>query len=209
MYRVDRNNFYKNEKKSDIETPAPLCNFLFNLLKDKIKKTDSIIDPCCGRGALLKPFFLNKYDVIGIDIDYFNLDYPFFNENYLNFEIDKIKNPSLIIINPPFNINTENKKFIIDKKKGRPLMAELFLHKTIELFTKNIPIVLFTPYGFRLNQTIKSKRWLKFINNEYPQIFSIISLPKNIFKDIQFHAEILIFNIRGLKAHYFYENGNE
>ncbi len=207
MYRVDRNNFYKNEKKSNIETPKHLCEFLFNLLKDKIKKTESILDPCCGNGALLKPFEKAGYDgVMGFDICEFDKSYR--KMDYLMYPAGLVF-PRLVIINPPFNLTEENKINAKRYSKGRPLMAEVFFQKTIELFGKDIPIVLFTPYGFRLNQTTKSKRWQKFINGDYPQISSIISLPKNIFKDILFHSEILIFNIKGLKPHYFYELGKK
>ena len=75
--------------------------------------------------------------------------------------------------------------------------------KALELFGSKVPIIMFTPYGFRLNQTEQSKRWQKFINQEYPSITSIISLPKNVFANVLFHSEILLFNIAGLKAHYF------
>ncbi len=70
-------------------------------------------------------------------------------------------------------------------------------------FGKDIPIVLFVPIGFRLNLTLKSKRWLKLTNGTYPPISSLITLPKNIFPGVVFHSEILIFNIKGLKSHYF------
>ena len=113
-------------------------------------------------------------------------------------------------MNPPFNIDKKTKKYIKEHYGGRPLLPEVWLQKALELFGKKIPIVLFTPYGLRLNQTTESKRWLKFIGGEYPEISSIISLPKNIFDGILFHSEILIFNVNGIKPHYFYntKNGN-
>jgi len=69
----------------------------------------------------------------------------------------------------------------------------------------------------RFNLTLESKRFLKFDSGEYPKINSIITLPKNIYnldgnnilkknnegKGIIFHSEILLFNVKGLKAHYF------
>ena len=64
---------------------------------------------------------------------------------------------------------------------------------------------LFVSAGFRLNLTLKSKRHGKFKNEEYPPISSIITLPKNIFAGVIFHSEILIFNIPGLQAHYFFK----
>jgi type I restriction enzyme M protein len=65
--------------------------------------------------------------------------------------------------------------------------------------------VLFAPIGFRMNLTLQSKRLEKFDNGIYPPIASLIALPKNIFEGVIFHSEILIFNIKGLKSHYFYK----
>jgi type I restriction enzyme M protein len=65
--------------------------------------------------------------------------------------------------------------------------------------------VLFVPAGFCLNLTLESKRLEKFNNGTYPPISSRITLPKNIFPEVVFHSEILIFNLKGLKAHYFYK----
>src|SRR3546814_17316967 len=62
---------------------------------------------------------------------------------------------------------------------------------------------MFTPYGFRLNQTDNSSRWKKFIEGEYPEITSIVSLPKDVFDGILFHSEVLIFNLPALNGHYF------
>ena len=202
MYRVDRNNFYKNEKKSTIYTPTKVSQFLFKILSKKIKK-GFVFDPCVGKGSLLKPFIENGYEVLGIDIE----DQGFANTricNYLEIKKNEIKKPDLIIMNPPFNINQETKKYIFKKYGRRPLLPEIWLIKAIELFGKNVPIVMFTPYGFRLNQMTNSKRWQKFINGDYPPITTIISLPKNIFEGILFHSEVLIFNIKNLKGHYFY-----
>ncbi|CAG8563830.1 5517_t:CDS:2, partial [Gigaspora margarita] len=53
--------------------------------------------------------------------------------------------------------------------------------KIIELFGKEIPIVLFTPTGLCSNLTTKSPRHKKFVNGDYPPVSSIIRLPKNIF----------------------------
>jgi type I restriction-modification system DNA methylase subunit len=66
MYRVDRNNFYKNEKKATIFTPDSVSEFLYDLLHSHITKDSGVIvDPCVGQGSLLKPWKRNGYDVIG------------------------------------------------------------------------------------------------------------------------------------------------
>lgn len=121
----------------------------------------------------------------------------------------KYRPPSLVIMNPPFNIDKKTKIFISKHYGGRPLLPEVWLQKAIELFGKKVPMVLFTPYGLRLNQMVNSKRWTKFIEGEYPEIKTIISLPKDIFDGILFHSEILIFNVAKLKGHYFYSGDME
>ena len=78
------------------------------------------------------------------------------------------------------------------------------MHKTIELWGRNIPIVLFAPYGLRLNQTVNSRRWQMFVDGSYPEISTIVALPKDIYDDVLSHSEVLIFNIDGLNGHYFY-----
>lgn len=204
MYRVDRNNFYKQEKNATIYTPEEVSNFLFKILNKNIKKKTFIFDPCVGEGSLLKPWSKAGFCVKGIDIKYQGFKETLI-KNYLIMTKDEIGQPDLVIMNPPFNIDIKTKKIIKELYGGRPLLPEVWLRKTIDLFGKDVPIVMFTPYGFRLNQTKKSKRWQKFISKEYPNITSIVSLPKDIFENVLFHSEILIFNIDKLKSHYFLE----
>ena len=205
MYRVDRNNFYKEQKKATIYTPAGVSEFIYRLVSDKIDRTKPILDPCVGKGSLLKPFKRNGFRVIGIDIE--RQGFPkTIVRNYLEIQCGEVETPSLVIMNPPFNIDRKTKAFVSKHYGGRPLLPEVWLQKAIELFDKSLPIVLFTPYGLRLNQMTNSKRWMKFLKGEYPAISSIISLPKDIFDGILFHSEILIFNIKKLQGHYFYDD---
>ena len=211
MYRVDRNNFYQHEKKATVFTPAYVSTFLYDLISPHIKKTAGVIlDPCVGKGSLLKPWERNGYVVMGIDIE--NQGFPRTKvKNYLEVRRDEIKEKvSLVIMNPPFNIDTKTKQYIHDNYGGRPLLPEVWFSKAIELFGKEVPIVMFTPYGFRLNQTEESKRWMKFMNGQYPPITGIVSLPKNVFEGILFHSEVLIFNLKMENGHYFVkDNGQE
>jgi len=206
MYRVDRNNFYKHQKKATIFTPDYVSEFLYSLIYKHINKTGLVLDPCVGQGSLLKPFKRNGFNVLGIDIE--NQGFPkTIVKNYLEVKKGEIKKKvSLVIMNPPFNIDGKTKKYIQENYGGRPLLPEVWFSKAIELFGHNVPIVMFTPYGFRLNQSDTSKRWQKFITKEYPEITSIVSLPKDVFDGILFHSEVLIFNLPQLKGHYFLEN---
>jgi len=208
VYRVDRNNFYTNEKKATIYTPDTISKFLFDTISPYVNKRDGVIfDPCVGSGSLLRPWQNDSYDVLGIDIEY----QGFKNtkvQNYLQMTKKDIKeNIALVIMNPPFNIDKKTKEYIKQHYGGRPLLPEVWLQKALNLVDKNTPIVMFTPYGFRLNQTEHSTRWLRFYNQEYPEITSIISLPKDAFEGILFHSEVLCFNLPQLKGHYFVDTG--
>lgn len=207
MYRVDRNNFYDRQKKSTIQTPEGVSEFLFALLHDKIDKSKPVLDPCVGEGSLLRPFKRGGFSVVGIDIE--DQGFPKTRvRNYLEMSRFEMRNPpGLVIMNPPFNIDPKTKRHLLNQYGARPLLPEVWLHKAVELFGNKVPMVLFTPYGLRLNQTAQSKRWRKFADGTYPEIGSIISLPKDIFDGILFHSEILIFNIDRLKGHYFYDDG--
>src|SRR3546814_5002495 len=71
-----------------------------------------------------------------------------------------------IIMNPPLNIDSKTKEYIKANYGGRPLLPEVWFQKALELFGTSVPIAMFTPYGFRLNQTDNSSRWKKFIEGE-------------------------------------------
>jgi len=205
MYNVARNNFYDNEKNATIYTPAGVSEFLFTILHDKIAKGASILDPCVGAGSLLKPFAKAGFDTIGIDIE--AQGYPnTIKRNFLSVRKGTFARPSLVIANPPFNIDIKTKELAAKIAGARPLLPEVWLQKIIQLWGKNVPICLFAPYGLRLNQTLTSKRWVKFADGTYPAITSIVSLPKDIYDGVLFHSEVLIFNIDGLAGHYFYND---
>lgn len=205
MYNIKLNNYHLNPKSSNIYTPKEVSEFIFELLKDKrdsiwdwrstYNMGSHILDPCCGQGSLLAPWKQEGYPVVGIDSDpNSSADWKtdFLSLTQTDFYW-KFKKPQLILCNPPFN-----------GYKGK-CAGEVWLDKIIELFGKDIPIGLFVPYNFRLPWKSNSKRLAKFLTGKYPAISSIISLPtKGLWEKVIFHSEILIFNIKGLKPHYFY-----
>ena len=208
MYRVDRNNFFKQAKNATVYTPEGVSQFIFNLINGKVSKSGKVVDPCVGAGSLLQPFEESGYSTLGIDIE--DQGYPGTQvRNFIDVMPGEIDRPAMVIANPPFNIDDKTKEAVASRHGRRPLMPEVWLCKIIELWGRQVPIVLFAPYGMRLNQTGKSRRWSRFVSGEYPEIQSIIALPKDIYSDVLFHSEVLIFNIEGLRAHYFYdvENG--
>ena len=203
MYRVDRNNFYNNQKDATVDTPNSVSTFVFNILKDALPKKSFILDPCVGKGSLLYPFQEAGFETLGIDIEYQGFPNTVVRD-FITLQKDEVKKPDLVIANPPFNVDKKTKDLVKSIHGGRPLLPEVWLAKTIELWGKDTPMVLFAPYGMRLNQTVKSKRWIRFLNGDYPEITSIVSLPKDIYKDVLFHSEILLFNVDGIKPHYFF-----
>jgi len=171
----------KGKKPTDTPTPLDLCLYLYNLLNVFDKENITILDPCCGDRRLTNNF---KHAKI--------INYEIKEGNDFLKETNKI-DCDLCIMNPPFNAGT-----------GRKLSVEVFLNKVLELCGNNVKIIMITPMGFRLNIRKKSKRRIDFINNHYPDITSIISIPLDTFENTLFHCEILIFNIQDLKPHYFF-----
>lgn len=202
MYRVDRNNFYDNGKNSTVYTPPGVSQFLFELLE---AATDGlIIDPCVGAGSLLLPFKDAGFETLGLDIE--RQGFPNTRKcNFLAVKKNTLPTPAMVIANPPFNIDGKTKEMAKKIAGARPLLPEVWLRKIIELWGKSVPICLFAPYGLRLNQTVKSKRWRAFVDGTYPPISSIVALPKDIYDDVLFHSEVLIFNRPDLNGHYFYD----
>ncbi len=203
MYNVARNNFYENQKNATIYTPKGVCDFLFALLHPLIEK-GTVFDPCVGEGALLHPFAKKGFATIGVDIE----EQGFIGtieQNFLEVKQGTFKKPALVIANPPFNIDAKTKELAGKILGARPLLPEVWLQHIIHLWGTDVPICLFAPYGLRLNQTVNSKRWKRFVDGTYPPISSIIALPKDIYDDVLFHSEVLIFNVKGLQGHYFYD----
>lgn len=221
MYR-NKKEVKKFGSSCQIWTPMDLSYFIFDLFRGKFDKNKAVIfDPCAGSGNLLVPFFEAGYKVKGVDLEPKG-GFGFIKKR--NFLLSARKDykftPDLILINPPFSVFTtlddETKKWLTKNKFSlKPFFPEIFLRKTIELFGKNVPILLFTPFIMRLGYVkkihIESKRYKKFKSGDYPQIKSIISLPLNLYnkmddirENILFHSEILIFNVDGLKPHYFF-----
>lgn len=189
-YTVSRNKYHKNKKNSTIYTPPKVSEYLYEILHTEINPS-VILDPSIGRGSLVKLWEHETRTIIGVDIDRNSENYC---EIFIHSKFEKLTSwpfeiPDLILSNPPFNGAGSNK-----------LYSEVFLRKIVELFGNKVPIVLFAPMGFRLNQTLRSSRWnwLK----ETVEISSIISLPCDCFDKVKFHIEILIFNIPKLKPHY-------
>ena len=189
-YTLRNNNYHKSKKNSAIYTPPAVSEYLYEILHTHVSR-EVILDPAIGEGSLVKPWQKKKCIIIGVDIDKHskNCCDKFIHSKFEDVKTWIYRTPDLILCNPPFN-----------GAKGKKLYSEVFLRKIVELFGNRVPVVLFAPMGFRLNQTLRSSRWnwLK----ETIEISSIVSLPCDCFEKVKFHTEILIFNVPKLKPHY-------
>lgn len=133
MYRVDRNDFYKDQKNATIYTPPGVSRFLFDLVHDKIDPSGLVFDPCVGAGSLLLPFRGAGFKTRGVDIE--DQGYPETQvRDFISMKQGEIDNPALVIANPPFNIDHKTQELVARSFGRRPLLPEVWLHKTIELW---------------------------------------------------------------------------
>ena len=216
---VQRNNYHENKKNNVVFTPDWLSAFIANLCKYHflpkpldVKYTEPyiIFDPAVGTGQLLK-YFTDEFDdymrTYGCDI----IDYPdreglngFWHESFLephHFDFT----PDLVVVNPPFNTYKLNKEWLKENKMGKALLPEVFIDKIFSLWP-GVKLVSIVPMGFRLNQRMKSSRWKKYYELERSnreRITSIMSIPLDTFEGVEFHAEVLFWNMYNMQAHYW------
>lgn len=197
---VSRNDYRKHPKASAIYTPPGVAKFLYDTLKGAtpIGRQPSgaavcfptILDPAIGTGRLTDPWRDGRW-IMGVDIENKQPDCDEFYHGRFEDQREFGHRPSLVLCNPPFNGATGNR-----------LYAEVFLAHVFELFGPTVPTVMFVPMGFLLNQRRRSKRF-RWCRDSGAKITSIISLPLDTFPGVEFHSEILIFNVRGVHPHYF------
>lgn len=196
---VTRNQYHMNRKNSSIYTPKNICNFIYREIVNKCcfsKKDTIVIDPAVGDGRLIESFTRDGYYTIGWDIEKAsgleNNIKEFRNYDFLG-EVQHIEKEVLCICNPPFN----------NKAHGRRLLPEIFTKKIFRLYGEDTPLVLFTPMGFCLNQRKHSKRWRYFRDECEAKITGRIALPLDIFEGVEFHSEILLWNLPQLDPFYW------
>ncbi len=187
---IKRNDYKRSPKPSTVYTPTGVAKFLFDILHFQIPDRANVFDPAIGSGRLTDPWYDAGCSIVGCDIVDQGARCHEFDQFYFE-NMSLSGSPDLVLCNPPFNGAT-----------GQQLYSEVFLTRIFELFGVKIPTVIFTPMGFRLNQRKRSKRW-KWLRDCQAELTSIISLPLDIFEDVEFHSEILIFNIPDIKPHYF------
>ena len=186
-----------------VYTPPGVATFLYDTLKGARPigrqppraavcrpNFATILDPAIGTGRLTDPWRQERRWVIGCDIENKHADCDEFIHGRFEDQ-EKMIRPELVLCNCPFNGAAGNK-----------LYPEVFLAHIFKLFGPTIPAVMFMPMGFRLNQRRQSKRF-RWCRDSGAKITSIIALPLDTFPDVEFHSEILIFNVGGILPHYF------
>ncbi len=167
-------------RPADIETPPGLCRFLHDLIAP-LHEVRTILDPCAGRDNLTTPW--KRAEVVSYEIKR--------GRDFLatTGRIDC----DLVLCNPPFSG---------DNGGGKVNLVPVFLRRILELVPPETPIVLFAPMTFRLGQKTTSSRW-RWVRDECPPITSIVSLPRDVFPAVDYHCEVLLFNMPKLRPHYF------
>jgi predicted RNA methylase len=199
---VSRNDYRRNPKPSTIYTPPGVASFLFDILYNSMSynvlrhpQFKTVLDPAIGTGRLTDPWKKAGCRVLGCDID------PHVDESQCDFchtgrfeditDKTMLAEADVVVCNPPFN-----------GAAGKRLYPEVFLSHVFTLFRPTMPVAMFTPMGFRLNQRIRSTRW-RWLRDCGARITSVVSLPLDVFPGVEFHCEVVIFNVHGVQPHYF------
>ncbi len=201
---VSKNNYFQNRKKSTVETPIGIAKCISNIILSNNVKVSQVWDIGCYRGNLSLPWS-NIVECVGVDVEDFGYHGKMNVGDFLSIKVEEFHDASahyafkpdcLFLCNPPFNYEYKGGKI------GRKFLPELFLKQIFDLAGYDRQVVLITPMGGILNQRKKSTRW-RWLRDCGAQITSRLALPIDAFPNVQFHAEVLFFNIAGIKPHYF------
>ena len=184
-------NYHNDPRPNDTCTPAPLALFLFDLLDDQ--EFTTVLDPAIGAGALTEPWRASGRTILGCDINPTSAGCAdiFRRGPFEDIRRWSAPTPDLVLCNAPCNGG-----------KGKGLYPEVFLRHLVDLFGKELPIALFCPIGLRLNQRLRSGRY-GWLRDSGPKITDIIALPLDIFPGVQFHMELVMFNLPNIEHHRF------
>lgn len=188
---------------NEIYTPPHIAEFLYKILRHL--RPQMVLDPSCGSGNLLMPWIHDSI-CLGIEKNPFSsgaartagitvVSKAFELFEWYDFSL-VFDERILILCNPPWNGNWRGANY-----------PEVFLRRIVDLFGPQVPICFLCPMGFRLNQRAQSKRW-QWLQDTL-EITSVISCPIDMYAKTQFHNEILLFNVPGVKPHYFAPRENQ
>lgn len=207
-----RNTYSKKRKKSTIETPLYLADYIFKLVLGHIGtfQTKYCIDVGCHHGNLSLPFKKAGMNCLGYDNKTVKYHSTFCRKDFLQIKSLPAKlQHGIVVCNPPFNISKSPVPESIKKCakhfkiKTSPLLPELFLRKIFEKFGVSMPVVFIAPMGLIKNQRMKSSRW-KWLRDCGAEISGELELPIDAFgQGILVHSSVLFFNIYDVPAKTF------
>jgi len=225
---VSRNNYLESTKESTIFTPEPVCKWLREIVRPYSPSGSVVFDPAVGIGNLLVPF-LEDCSTMANDIKDCGDDriQDITISDFLLWPNGRCNGIDLVLCNPPYN-HDEHSRSVHGKTS---LLPEMFAEKIFKIFGKDVPLVLFVPMGYRLNQRCykesQGTRYRK-MRDEFGEITSIVTLPLDLFhnnsfdetipeqirnvkkgimksniKRVETQQEIIFYNMPLLKPHYF------
>lgn len=179
-----------HNRDNTVQTPPWLAQRFYDIVKPVLRPS-VVLDPCVGPGNLIRPW-REVAHTIGVDLaDHSStLVDEFHRYSFHAYSEWLLPKPDLVVCNPPWCRSTD-----------KAMYPEIFARSIFRLFTSEIPLILLVPFNFRnCSHFSKRRAWLR---NNAPEITSIMSLPIDCFPDTVMAAEVLVFNIPGLKPHYW------
>jgi len=186
-------------KSNDHPTPPALSSWIYHTVAPFHRHTKPVVlDPACGNGALLSPWASGGWHTHGVDIKQpatRHVIHDFWKFDFCDTKIFAVYDhqPSVVVCNPPFTNSP-----VVDGVKM--MYPEVFARVIFHRYGDTVPLVMIVPAGFRHNVSCSSRRY-NWLANEAPPITTIVSLPVDTFNGVQFHSEIVMFNIHGLPPH--------
>ena len=208
-----------NKKYGSVYTPDNLADFVSFLLINEIEKSglkvETVLDPACGEGALLKSFsksFNGKCRYIGIDndieaydfcIENYNEKFSFEMEDFLlpsnlktdscSYWINKLGEVSLIISNPPWS---KERKYSNSKLKGAGFELNinqydayiLFIELSLRLLKENGIMAFIIPDSLFDTQNSYIRKYLL----ENSELKVIARLGEKLFTNINRATSVIL-----------------
>lgn len=156
-------------------TPSFISNYIARRVLEINSSGKSVLDPCCGREEMLKPFDSFNIDTYGIDIIKYKKEYnckfkntDFIKYYYKNIDMDKkVKelNYDYYVLNPPYNCHEV--EYIRENKKelkryfgdvGTHNMYGIFISAVIDLAEDGAVIGIITHDSFLTSKSYEGLR---------------------------------------------------
>lgn len=131
----DHLHWFQRSKARDglYETPKEIADIIYESVKHLAKKDKSLIlDPCAGRGRLLKPFKKDGYKVLGIEYNEDvarglkrNIGKKFSRSgNILDYKNNIADKFNFVIANPPFGLQWDVEDFYFDLERNDKIESQ-------------------------------------------------------------------------------------